>query len=79
MGETRYLELYVPCPDCALVEVEVSIADGGIIEILAHELCPNELGPRGHTPASDDRLRSATRFTLSQRGLLFRCDGRKDL
>jgi hypothetical protein len=39
-------------------------------EILARELCPNELGPGGHPPLSDDRLRDVARHTLIQRVLL---------
>ena len=64
MPRVRYLELYVSCPRCqARIEAEVTVSQGGI-EVLRHDLCPNELGTDGH-PLNSTRDLHAAAWTVS--------------
>jgi hypothetical protein len=66
----RYFELYVPCPRCqAQIEAEVTVADGRV-EVLRHDLCPNELGNDGHPLNSTHDLQAAARSGLTSAGLI---------
>lgn len=66
----RYLELYLACPHCrAQIEAEVTVADGKV-EVLRHDLCPNELGTDGHPLNSTQDLQAAARSALTSAGLI---------
>jgi hypothetical protein len=66
----RYFELYVPCPRCpAHIEVAAKVAAGSV-EVLHHDLCPNELGPYGHPLNTSDDLHRAVRSSLAKAQLI---------
>jgi hypothetical protein len=66
----RYFEIYLPCPRCQTqIEAEVMVA-GYRVEVLRHELCPNELGVDGHTLNEPRDLHTTARFALATAGLI---------
>jgi hypothetical protein len=70
MSRVRYFELYVSCPRCqAQIEAEVTVAHGRV-EVLRHDLCPNELGTDGHPLNSARDLHAAARNGLASAGLI---------
>jgi hypothetical protein len=70
MSGVRYLEIYLPCPRCgAQIEAELSVTEGRV-ELLRHDLCPNELGTDGHPLNSSHDLQAAARNGLASAGLI---------
>jgi hypothetical protein len=70
MSRVRYFELYVSCPRCQTqIEAEVTLARGRV-DVLRHDLCPNELGTDGHPLNSTRDLHAAARNSLASAGLI---------